>query len=188
MPLLQWPFPCRLDRHEEMDRHPYRPVSGAWHLCRRRTVSDRACDPSCRDCAGRRALAKQIDFPALRSSLKAQLDDRMVRSAGADMQASPLGAFGLTIAGAVAGTTVDAMVTPTGLGALMQGHILFKRFGDGLSSSEPSSPEPLHDPSYKYESTSRFIATTHDANDRPIVFVLTRHGLQWQLSDIQLPP
>jgi hypothetical protein len=134
------------------------------------------------------ALAKQIDFPALRSSLKAQLDDRMVRSAGADMQASPLGAFGLTIAGAVAGTTVDAMVTPTGLGALMQGHILFKRFGDGLSSSEPSSPEPLHDPSYKYESTSRFIATTHDANDRPIVFVLTRHGLQWQLSDIQLPP
>ncbi len=134
------------------------------------------------------ALAKQIDFPALRSSLKAQLDDRMVRSAGADMQASPLGAFGLTIAGAVADTTVDAMVTPTGLGALMQGHILFKRFGDGLSSSEPSSPEPLHDPSYKYESTSRFIATTRDANGPPIVFVLTRHGLQWQLSDIQLPP
>ncbi len=134
------------------------------------------------------ALARQIDFPALRSSLKAQLDDRMVRSAGADMQASPLGAFGLTIAGAVAGTTVDAMVTPTGLGALMQGHILFKRFDDGLSSSEPSSTEPLHDPSYKYESASRFIATTHDAKGRPIVFVLTRHGLQWQLSDIQLPP
>jgi hypothetical protein len=134
------------------------------------------------------ALAKEIDFPALRSSLKAQLDDRMVRGAGADMQASPLGAFGLTIAGAVASTTVDTMVTPTGLGALMQGHILFKRFGDGLSSSEPSSPEPLHDPSYKYESTTRFVATTHDANGRPIVFVLTRNGLQWQLSDIQLPP
>ena len=134
------------------------------------------------------ALEKQIDFPALRASLKAQLDDRMVRSAGADLQASPLGAFGLTIAGAVADTTVDAMVTPMGLGALMQGHILLKRFDHGLSSSEPSSPEPLHDPTYKYESTSRFIASTHDANGRPMVFVLTRHGLQWQLSDIQLPP
>ena len=134
------------------------------------------------------ALAKQIDFPGLRSSLKAQLDDRMVRSAGADIQASALGALGLKMAGAVADTTVDAMVTPTGLGALMQGHILFKRFDDGLPSSEPSSPEPLHDPSYTYESTSRFVATTHDANGRPISFVLTRHGLQWQLSDIQLPP
>lgn len=134
------------------------------------------------------ALAKQIDFPALRSSLKAQLDDRMVRSAGADMQASPLGAFGLTIAGAVAGTTVDAMVTPMGIGALMQGHILWKRFDDGLSTNRPSSPEPLHDPDYKFESTSRFVATTRDDKDRPVVFVLTRHGLQWQLSDIRLPP
>ncbi len=134
------------------------------------------------------ALAKQIDFPALRSSLKAQVEDRMVRNAGADIQASTLGAFGLKIAGAVADTTVDAMVTPTGLGALIQGHILYKRFDDGLSSSEPSSPEPLHDASYKYESPSRFVATTHDSHGRPMVFVLTRHGLQWQLSDIQLPP
>jgi hypothetical protein len=134
------------------------------------------------------ALAKQIDFPALRSSLEAQLDDRIVRSAGADVQASPLGALGLTIAGAVARTTVDALVTPLGIAAMLQGHIVWKRFDEGLSSSEPSSPEPLHNPSYKYESTSRFVATTHDANGRPTAFVLTRHGLQWQLTDIRLPP
>lgn len=145
------------------------------------------------------ALSRQIDFPALRTSLKAQINDRMVRRAGADMQASPLGAFGMTIAGAVAGSTVDAMVTPMGLGAMVQGRILWQRLDDGLSSMHPSSmdpsisaastpaPEPLHDPLYRYESTSRFTATVRDGNGRPVVYVLTRHGLQWQLSDIRLP-
>lgn len=133
------------------------------------------------------ALARQVDFPALRASLKAQLDDRMVRTAGSDVQASPLGALGLTIAGAVAGTTVDAMVTPMGLGALMQGHILWKRFDDALSSSGATPAEPLHDPTYQYQTVSRFVATTHDANGRPTDFVLTRHGLQWRLTDIRLP-
>ncbi len=134
------------------------------------------------------ALSEQIDFPALRSSLKAQLDDRLVRSAGPDRQASPLGALGITIAGAMASTTVDAMVTPMGLRVLMQGHIIWKRFDQGLSSSDLPTSEPLHDPTYKYESVSRFVATTHDAHGHSMVFVLTRHGLQWKLSDIQLPP
>ena len=44
------------------------------------------------------ALAAQVDFPALRASLKAQLVDAMVRKAGPDAQASMLGGFALTMA------------------------------------------------------------------------------------------
>lgn len=138
-----------------------------------------------------RALARQVDFPALRASLKAQLGDRVVREAGADAQSSVFGAFALRLAGGLVGGVVDAMVTPTGLGALMEGRKVWNRAG-GLpppSRGEADGrPEPLQDAVYRYESPSRFTATVQDESGRPLVFVLTRDGLRWKLSDIRLPP
>ncbi|HJR73461.1 MAG TPA: DUF2939 domain-containing protein [Luteimonas sp.] len=146
------------------------------------------------------ALSRQVDFPALRTSLKAQLTDRLVREAGADVQASALGSIGLTLAGGLIGGSVDAMVTPTGLGALMEGRKVWKRIGDGFapptpaasaengaSTAVPATPKPLDGAKYRYESLSRFTATVHDDSGRPIVFVMTRDGLNWKLSDIRLP-
>lgn len=146
------------------------------------------------------ALSRQIDFPALRASLKAQLADRLVREAGPDVQSSALGSIGLTIAGGLIGGSVDAMVTPTGLGALMEGRKVWKRVGDGFSSpappppaadgsaaDSPAAPRPFDGAKYRYESLSRFTATVQDDSGRPIVFVMTRDGLRWKLSDIRLP-
>jgi hypothetical protein len=45
------------------------------------------------------ALSKQVDFPLLRASLKAQLSDRLVRKAGPGLQSSVFAAFGLRTAG-----------------------------------------------------------------------------------------
>lgn len=136
------------------------------------------------------ALSKQVDFPALRASLKAQLSDRLVRQAGPELQSNPFAAFGLSIANGVIGGAVDGMVTPLGLGGLMEGHKVWKRIDDGISSPEPASPapEPLHDARYRYQSPSRFTATVLDDGGQPMVFVMTRHGLRWKLSDIRLPP
>lgn len=140
------------------------------------------------------ALAKQIDFPALRASLKAQLLDAMVREAGEDVQANPIGAFALTIATSVVNGTVDAMVTPIGLAGVMEGRRLWRNTRDSFSrpqvdaNGEPLPvPEPLHDARYNYESLSRFTATVEDESGKPIVFVLRRNGLQWKLADIRLP-
>lgn len=138
-----------------------------------------------------RALAKQVDFPALRDSLKLQLSDRLVREAGPELQASPLGAFGLRIANGLVGGAVDAMVTPVGLAAIMEGRRTWRRvdgFGELSSPSAiESAQEPLHNADYRYESPSRFTATVQDESGRPVVFVLTRDGLNWRLSDIRLP-
>ncbi len=146
------------------------------------------------------ALSKQVDFPALRASLKAQLTDRLVREAGPDIQSSALGAIGLSIAGGVVGGVVEAMVTPTGLGAMMEGRKVWKRVGDGFSSAPapapqaadgetpaPAAPRPFDGAKYRYESLSRFTATVQDDSGRPIQFVMTRDGLRWKLSDIRLP-
>lgn len=147
------------------------------------------------------ALSEQVDFPALRSSLKAQLADRLVREAGPDVQASTFGAIGLTLANGLIGSVVDTMATPTGLGALMEGRKVWRRIGDGFPSAPapaapvasddvsppPAAPRPFDGAKYRFESLSRFTATVQDDSGRPIVFVLSRDGLRWQLSDIRLP-
>jgi hypothetical protein len=136
------------------------------------------------------ALSRQVDFPAVRASLKRQLADRLVRGAGAEAQANPIAAFGLTIATGVISTAVDGMVTPLGLAAMMEGRKVWKQVGDDFAPPDPATPvpEPLHDARYRYESPSRFTATILDEDGRPLVFVMTRGGLRWRLTDIRLPP
>jgi hypothetical protein len=140
------------------------------------------------------ALAEEVDFPALRTSLKAQLLDEMVREAGPDVQASAFGAFALTMATGLVNGTVDAMVTPIGLGALMEGRALWRNTRDGFRRPATDAegqalppPQPWRDADYRYESPSRFTITTRDEAGKPLVFVLRRTGLQWRLADIRLP-
>ncbi|WP_242107692.1 DUF2939 domain-containing protein [Luteimonas aquatica] len=143
------------------------------------------------------ALSEQVDFPALRSSFKAQFADRLARQAG-DAGGNPLAAFGLGLANSLAGSAIDGLVTPSGLGAMMEGRQIWDRVNNepfrgredevaADGSVAAARPEPLHDPKYRFESLSRFTATVSDRNGRPMVFVFTRHGLDWKLSDIVLP-
>ena len=133
------------------------------------------------------ALADNVDLPALRSSLKAQLEDRLARRVDPELPSSLLGNIGLSMASDVIDGAVNAMVTPLGVGALMQGRVLWSRFdGVAAGSGLPGSP-PLQDVRYRYESPSRFTATTRTSSGAPVVLVLTRHGLRWRLSDLQLP-
>ena len=141
-------------------------------------------------------LAEQVDFPALRASLKAQLIDKMVREAGPDAQSNPFAAIAMTMATGVVNGVVDGMVNPGGLAAVMQGRRLWRNTQDSFArpavdaNGEPVprvEPEPLHDATMRYESASRFTATIKDDEGHPIVFVLRRNGLQWRLADIRLP-
>ena len=134
------------------------------------------------------ALSRQVDFPALRGSLKDQLEDRLARAAGPGWQSSALGRLGLQVADGALGATVDAMVTPSGLAAMLQGHAVWRRaLGQPVTASE-GAPAPLQRARQRYESPSRFTATVTDDAGRPIVFVLRRDGLRWKLADIRLPP
>ncbi|HEV8694542.1 MAG TPA: DUF2939 domain-containing protein [Lysobacter sp.] len=136
-------------------------------------------------------LSKHIDFPALRSSFRLQLDDYLVRRAGPEMQSSVLGALALSAASGATGGIVDAMATPAGLAAVLEGrsfwHRLngFRRNEDAFTASLPS--DPLEGATYRFESPSRFTATVSNADGDPVVFVLTREGLRWKISDVRLP-
>jgi len=137
------------------------------------------------------ALSKHVDFPALRSSLKLQIDDYLVRRAGPEMQSSMLGAIALRIASGATGGVVDAMATPVGLGAMLEGRNLWHRVNGSRNGTDSHTPAPARDPlkdaKYRFESPSRFTATVLDGEGDPVVFVLTREGLRWKVSDIRLP-
>ena len=138
------------------------------------------------------ALARHVDFPTLRGNLKAQLDDYLLRQAGAEAQSNPFGAIALQIAGGLGGGVVDALLTPAGIGAVLEGRNLWQRgSGEGIDRTDSYAhtppADPLQDARYRYESTSRFTATVQDRSGEPVVFVLSRDDLRWRLSDIRLP-
>ncbi|MFC0679278.1 DUF2939 domain-containing protein [Lysobacter korlensis] len=138
------------------------------------------------------ALSQHVDFPTLRVNLRAQVDDYLVRKAGVDVQASPFGAIALRIAGAASGGIVDALATPAGIGFVLQGRSAWHRIsGDGVSQADTYAHVPpedlLAEAQYRYESPSRFTATVRNRDGAPVVFVLTRDGVRWRVTDVRLP-
>lgn len=137
------------------------------------------------------ALSREFDFPAVRASLKQQVDDYVVRRAGADAQASLLGAIALRLASGATDGIVDAMATPVGLAAVMEGRNFLDRLtgrratGDAYATAVPR--DPLANARYRFESPSRFRVTLDNADGDPVAFVLTRTGLDWKVTDVRLP-
>ncbi len=136
-------------------------------------------------------LERYVDFPTLRTNLRAQLQDRIVRAAGAESQSSFFGALALSLAGGAAGLGVDAMVTPTGIAAILQGRAIWKRASGDTANGDTYGPprpaEPLEHAQGRYTSLSRFTATTQTDGGGTLTFVFDRQGLVWKLTDIRLP-
>ena len=99
-------------------------------------------------------LERRVDFPAVRVSIRAQLEDKLARSVGSGVQSNLFGAFALSLAGDVVGRGVDTMVTPLGIGALLQGRGLWKKsIGetvDGDTYGKPVPADPLREAVRRY--------------------------------------
>lgn len=138
-------------------------------------------------------LAQHVDFPLLRQNLRAQVEDALARRMGPDMLDSPLGGVAMGMANQAAGGLVDAVATPAGIGAILEGRGLLHRIsGGGVDPNDAYAhkppPDPLRDARYRFESPSRFTATVHTADGSPVAIVLLRQGLHWKLVDIRMPP
>lgn len=136
------------------------------------------------------ALSEHIDFAALRVSFRQQLDDYLTRRAGPEAQESVFGAIALRMASSASGSMVDMLATPAGIAAVLEGRSFLQRLNGSRSTRDGYSPAPPRDPlqgaKYGFESPSRFTATVIDGDGDPVVFVLTRQGLRWKLTDIRL--
>jgi hypothetical protein len=129
------------------------------------------------------AVAECVDFPLLRQNLKDQLQAAV--AARVDTQQNPFAALAAGLAVRVADGLVDRLVSPEGLAALMAGQ------KPALATAHPSvattpAKKPLEDASFGYESLSEFVISVPSAGGA-IRFVLTRSGLSWKLSRIDIP-
>jgi hypothetical protein len=126
-------------------------------------------------------LWRFVDFDALRSNLRPQLQQKMIadvlRHTGDSHDPISIGKASQLLTQPV----LDAMSSPRGLAMLLQGSSLAR-------TTPPGTPnDPLRQAQTRFESTSLFTATVPNAEQQPVVFELRRQGLSWKLTGIRLP-
>lgn len=136
------------------------------------------------------ALERQVDFALVRASIKAQLEDYLARKLDDPATDDRLQDLGRQVTTAMTGGIVDLLATPAGIGAILQGRSVIRR-AMGYPAERSGAPgaafDPLDGARWRYESPSRFTATVQNADGAPVVFVFTRDGLRWRLTDVRLP-
>lgn len=136
-------------------------------------------------------LERYVDFPRVRVSLRAQLNDYLVRQAGPDLASSPFGSLLYGLGEQLGGAAVDTMVTPAGIGAMLQGHVLWKRGRNELQGGDawapPQPAQPLRDAQHRFERLDRFVVDVpRDAGQPPLQVVLEPQGLRWKVVELRL--
>jgi hypothetical protein len=162
------------------------------------------------------ALEQYVDFPALRESVKAELQSTVIAPmvANSKLKDSPLAGLGVTMATAMLGPVVDSMVSPAGIAKMVQGHP--QTTDPSLpDASEPASPAPqsaappasppapplastppveqqaaVHPVSH-YDGPSRFVVTydVGGSTAKSAQLILRRDGpFSWKLAGVKLPP
>lgn len=126
------------------------------------------------------ALARHVDFAAVRESVKEQFSATVLERMGAE-ENSLFAALGTALAPTMIGPVVDAYLTPAGLVEIINGDLP----GDG-KSADTRDGSLLKDAKLGYESIDRFAVTTRDA-ERPVKFILERRGWEWRVTDVVLP-
>ena len=134
------------------------------------------------------ALASHVDFPALRASVKTQLETNMASSiaavAGSD---NPFAALGQSIASAMLGKMVDAMVSPAGVVALVNKSAVGPQ-ADASGNPAAEGTQGKADYSAGYAGLNKFVVRAKDGSKEGAL-VLQRHGLWgWKLSGIEIAP
>jgi len=129
----------------------------------------------------RDALADEVDFPAVRESLKSQLKTAVVGKLAGDKGGSNvLAALGAMFAVTIADQVIDAMISPDGIKALVAE-------GKVRKSGQAQTDAPAH---WVIERRGLDRFTAHPAtegDDKPPTLVFRRVNLSWKLTDIVLP-
>ena len=131
------------------------------------------------------ALTEYVDFPTLRQNLKQQLMTRANAGVNSLLPNGIVSQIAGGIANTVVDTTVDTLVTPSGLNRIVSGASIV---AGQLSSTSTTSPtDALANAHGSFQSTSAFTFTVPQSWG-DLVIELTRHGLDWQLTNVNLSP
>lgn len=138
-------------------------------------------------------LARLIDFPAVRQSLRPQLDGNPAATAPAPtFMEDPIGAVRRQIEAATAppAPDVEAYLTPAALAALTRGEGRFASQRTDMASPTPDNTTPTGGPMPKpvYWGMNRARMSVQDEGGSETIFTFERKGpFDWQLVHVGLP-
>ncbi|MEI6643719.1 MAG: DUF2939 domain-containing protein [Novosphingobium sp.] len=128
------------------------------------------------------ALESSVDFPAVRDSLKSQLNAAMVKKMSEDssMKSNPFVGLGLMMAPAIIDRMVDSFVTPDGIAAMARG----QKPNEGKSDASNRITY-----FYSWVNIDRFrvrMRNTEEAKDGPSLLFERRGLFSWKLIRIEI--
>jgi Protein of unknown function (DUF2939) len=129
------------------------------------------------------ALAGEIDFPSLRTSIKAGVRSQVLKQIAANAGKTAIPA-NQEMVGKMVDPAVDKIVTPAGLEQLMEDKV------PGAKIDIADLEKNIADSEVKmgYESLDRFVVRIVDKVDRAkeVSLILKRDGLAWKLSGVDI--
>lgn len=137
------------------------------------------------------ALARLVDFPAFRQSLKDELNARLM----AEMRAEgggddALSGLGMLLAPTVVSGAVDAFVTPQAVAVMVRSGRAPKARPDGADAEPANADGSEVKLTYGYRDLNTFAVTLtrKDRPGEPVVLLMERRGVvDWKLAAIDLP-
>lgn len=138
------------------------------------------------------ALSEYVDYPALRESLKAALNAKLLEATNGARDGSPgagLGAaLGQAFGALLIGSFVDSVVSPESLALMLKGQ---PPKLDKQQRDAPADAKQEREVVNEYEAFDRFVVKARPKSapeDKSIAMVFRRSGLaSWKLTAIRLP-
>lgn len=138
------------------------------------------------------ALERYVDFPALRVSLKRELNARAVMEIRDRARGDAgLAAIGMLLAPSLVEGAVDSLVTPQAVAAMVRSAETPKPERPALPADAPAAPEERVRQAWAYRGLNRFAVTLtrDDRRDDALVLILERRSLfGWRLAAVDLTP
>ncbi len=136
------------------------------------------------------ALSKYIDFPALRQSMKDQINAQLpILMTKEGLDDNPFTPLGILLASTLIEKIIDTRITSSGIVESMKN---IPDTYDGILNVDIDLSDASADVLKSYESFSKFSVTrtvkdTELNDDIVIKYYLSRRGLNWKLTEIILP-
>lgn len=139
------------------------------------------------------SVSHYIDYPSVRQSLKEQLNAYMLKELRQDKN-NEFAKLGSMLASSMTDTLLDAVITPTGIGLMLQGKNLNPSHMPAQTSSQNSDEKPgktTEKVEYKmyYTSFNRFVINVKNTerHDQRVQVIMQREGLNWKITQLIIP-
>lgn len=132
------------------------------------------------------ALSSHIDFPILRQNFKDQVNLAISSNAKDISGGGDFAELGAAFGAIMVNNLVDTYVTPIAIAKMMAVEVSPATEGSSKETEQRPVSE-LKSSTMRYRSWDKFAIAVNEGTDDKGVFVLSRKGLGWKLTNIELP-